>query len=84
MSTAFHHSTTDRASQAENPGTPSGLIVEFTIDDDGNTISERIVGNCDGEALLDQAARHLVPGFAKWLERQEAHTAPGTTIPQAK
>ena len=84
MPTAFHHSTADQDRQAENTGTSTGLIVECVIDDDGNTISERAVGTCDGEALLDQAARRLAPGFAKWLERQQAHTAPGTTIPQAK
>ena len=62
----------------------TGHIVEFVIDDDGNTISERVVGTCDGEALLSNAARRLAPGFAKWLERQRAHTAPATTIPQAR
>lgn len=66
------------------PEAPTGLIVECVIDDDGNNISERVVGTCDGEALLDQAARRLVPGFAKWLNRQKAHTAPATTIPQAR
>lgn len=63
---------------------PTGLILECVIDDDGNTISERVVGTCDDEALLSNAARRLAPGFAQWLERQKAHTAPGTTIPQAK
>ena len=64
------------------PEAPTGLILECVIDDDGNTISERAVGTCDGEALLDQAARRLVPGFTKW--RQKAHTDPATTITQAK
>jgi len=49
----------------------TGLVKRVRIDDQGRVISEKVVGQCDGEKLLDDAARILAGGFAQWLERKK-------------
>lgn len=49
----------------------TGLIKRIRMTDEGRIKSERITGQCDGEKLLDDAARVLATGFARWIERRD-------------
>lgn len=48
----------------------TGLIKRIRLNDKGRVVKEKVVGQCDGEKLADDAARVLATGFARWLDRK--------------